>query len=119
MKEAAFEEELDFLDDEYEIDETNNSVEPSGRIEEKSGMRSSELSAWTSLVLGIVGSLGWLVPIIGLPVTIVGTVLGAVGIKTKHSRGIAIAGFVVSIVFLTASIAKGIIDIIKYLKKSS
>lgn len=73
--------------------------------------------AWTSLILGIIGSLGWIVPIIGLPVTVVGTVLGAVGIKNKHNRGISIAGMVVSIVFLCASIAKGIVDIIFYFKK--
>lgn len=73
-------------------------------------------NAWTSFILGVIGSLGWLVPIIGLPVTIVGTVLGAVGMKNKRSRGIAISGFVISLTFLICSIAKGIVDIIFYLK---
>ena len=110
MKEMDDEEALNFFEDEDQIDSENDSPE---RLETR------QLNAWTSLVLGIVGSLGWLVPIIGLPVTIVGTVFGAIGIKTKKSRGIAIAGFVINTVFLTATIAKGILDIIKYLKKSS
>lgn len=73
--------------------------------------------AWPSLILGIIGSLGWIVPVIGLPVTVTGTVLGAMGMRFKKNRGISIAGFVVSIVFLTASIAKGIVDIVFYCKK--
>ena len=74
--------------------------------------------AWASLILGIVGSLGWLAPVIGLPVTIVGTVLGAVGMKNKENQGIAIAGFIINTVFVVCSVAKGIIDIVFYLKKS-
>ncbi|MDF2614762.1 MAG: hypothetical protein K0S71_2548 [Clostridia bacterium] len=114
MKETTLGEELDFLNDDYEIDDTDNGAESV-----PVPARHTEQGAWTSLILGIVGSLGWIVPIIGLPVTIVGTVLGAVGIKTKNARGIAIAGFVINTVFLMASIAKGILDIIKYLKKSN
>ena len=53
---------------------------------------------------------------IGLPIAIVGTVLGAVGMKSKRSKGIAIAGFVINLVFLCASVAKGVLDIIWYLK---
>ncbi len=78
----------------------------------------SDAGSWTSLVLGIIGSLGWLIPIIGLPITIVGTVFGAINMKSRKSKGIAIAGFVVNLVFLAASIAKGILDIIKYMRKA-
>lgn len=76
----------------------------------------SSRGAWASFILGIVASLGWLIPIIGLPVTIVGIVLGALNMKNYKAKGIAIAGFVVNIVFLCASIAKGIVDIIGYMK---
>lgn len=78
----------------------------------------SDAGSWTSLVLGIIGSLGWIIPIVGLPITIVGTVFGAINIKSRKSKGIAIAGFVVNLVFLAASIAKGILDIIKYMRKA-
>ncbi len=73
--------------------------------------------ATTSLVLGIISSLAWIIPIIGLPITVVGIVLGAINMKSKKHKGIAIAGFVVNIVFLAATIAKGILDIINCFKK--
>lgn len=74
--------------------------------------------AWPSLILGIFGSVAWIVPIIGLPITVVGTVLGALGIgKKRQYRGISIAGFVVSLTFLLASIAKGIVDVVICCKK--
>ncbi len=72
MQQTTLGEELDFLDDEYEIDAINDGVDVMSRP-----IQSTQWNAWTSLILGIIGSLGWLVPIIGLPVTIVGTVLGA------------------------------------------
>ena len=80
--------------------------------------KESSAGSWTSLVLGIISSLGWIVPIIGLPITIVGTVFGAINIRNKKSRGVAIAGFVINIVFLCASIAKGIVDIVMYARKN-
>lgn len=113
MQDAPLGEELEFFDDEYEIDEMNDGIESM-----PVPVHADPVNGWISLILGIVGSLGWLIPIIGLPVTLVGTVLGAVGMKGKHGRGIAIAGFVINTVFLTASVAKGIIDMIKYLRKS-
>lgn len=74
--------------------------------------------AWPSLILGIFGSIGWIVPVIGLPITVVGTVLGAMGMgKKREYRGVSIAGFVVNLVFLMAAIAKGIVDIVIYFKK--
>ncbi len=74
--------------------------------------------AWPSLILGIFGSVGWIVPIIGLPITVVGTVLGAMGMgKKREYRGVSIAGFIVNLVFLMAAIAKGIVDIVFYCKK--
>lgn len=74
--------------------------------------------AWASLILGIIGSLGWVIPIVGFPVTVVGIVLGALGMgKHKANRGVAIAGFVMNIVFVCAAIAKGIVDIVRFCKK--
>ncbi len=75
-------------------------------------MNRSNESAWTSFILGIVASLGWIIPIIGLPITVVGTAFGAIGIGNKRDRGVSIAGMVINIIFLSASIAKGIIDLI-------
>lgn len=73
--------------------------------------------AWASLVLGIIGSLAWLVPLVGMPITIVGTVFGAMNFKSKKAKGAAIGGFVVNVVFLAAAIAKGIVDLVKFCRK--
>lgn len=77
----------------------------------------SSAGSWTSLVLGIISSLGWIIPVIGLPVSIVGTVFGAINMKSRKYKGVAIAGFVINLVFLCVSIAKGIVDIVVHAKK--
>lgn len=109
-------EESSFQDEDYDYDDwkqyDDDDVYDFSKPESSAG-------SWTSLVLGIISSLGWIIPIIGLPVTIVGTVLGAINMKNRKSKGVAIAGFVVNIVFLCASVAKGIVDIVRYAKKTS
>ena len=75
-------------------------------------------NAWTSFILGIISSVAWIIPLIGLPITIVGTVLGATGMRNKRSKGIAIAGFVTNLVFLAATIAAGVLEIIYFVKKA-
>lgn len=62
--------------------------------------------AVASLVLGIIGMLAWIIPIIGLPIQVVGLVFG---IKSIHSnkRGLAIAGIVMTIIGLVLTIANG------------
>jgi hypothetical protein len=59
--------------------------------------------AVASLVLGIIGVFAWLIPLIGFPVTIVGLILGIGGMKSS-SRGMAIAGVVLCIIFLVVTI---------------
>ncbi len=59
--------------------------------------------AKTSLILGIVGLIAWLLPIVGIPVTIVGIVKGVQAWKSsKHT--LAVAGVVLSIIGLVLSI---------------
>lgn len=113
MDKTLLEEELDVDDIEYAFENELEDMETSLC---KSNI--TNFNAWTSFALGIVGSLGWMIPLIGFPVTIVGTVLGAVSMKHKKNKGIGIAGFIISMVFLVASITKGIIDIVLYCKKS-
>ena len=74
-------------------------------------------SGWASFILGIISSLGWLVPIVGLPITVVGIALGAIGMGNPRDRGFSIAGMIMNIVFLGAVIANGIIDIVFYYKR--
>lgn len=105
---------MEDLDDMHEVHEYDTYWDG----EEFHVKSATSAGACTSLVLGIVGSLAWLAPIIGMPITIVGTVFGAMNFKSKKAKGLAIAGFVVNLVFLSASIAKGTLDIIKYFRKS-
>ncbi len=59
--------------------------------------------ATTGLVLGIIGMIAWIMPLIGAPVTIIGLIFGIKGLKSLK-RGIAIAGIVLSIIGLLATI---------------
>lgn len=115
-KHESNQEEIEFYTKEYLVDEdhTNDSVD---MIPQIVPVTRPNTNAWTSFILGIISSLGWIVPIIGLPITIVGTVLGAVGMKNKRNRGIAIAGFTINLVFLVCTIAKGIVDLVFYCKR--
>lgn len=115
-KDNIQDDEIEFYTKEYHVedDETNDSVDMMPHIV---GVSRPNANAWTSFILGIIGSLGWIIPIIGLPVTIVGTVLGAVGMKNKRSKGIAIAGFVINLVFMLCAIAKMVVDIVFFCKR--
>lgn len=59
--------------------------------------------ATAALVLGIVGLLAWFIPLFGLPITIVGVVLGVQGMKSTR-RGTAAAGLTLGIIGLVLSI---------------
>ncbi len=60
--------------------------------------------ATASMVLGIIGMVAWFIPIIGLPIQIVGLVFGIKSLKfPKHSQ--AAAGIVLCIIGLVFSIA--------------
>ena len=59
--------------------------------------------ATSSLVLGIIGMIAWLLPIAGLPITIVGLVHGIHGQKSSQ-KGKATAGLVLSIIGLVLTV---------------
>ena len=69
--------------------------------EEKKGM------SIASMVLGIVGFIAWCLPLVGFPVTIVGLVLGILGIK-KGGKGMAIAGIIMSSITLVLTLINSI-----------
>ncbi len=103
--------------DEYLVDEddTNDSTDMMPHLTTSYKKNSN---AWTSFVLAIISSLAWMVPIIGFPITIVGTVFGAIGIGNKRHRGIAIAGFVINLTFLIVTIVTVVVNVVlNYNKK--
>lgn len=59
--------------------------------------------AIASLVLGIIGMVAWVIPLFGIPTTVVGLVLGIKGLKSQN-KGMAVAGVTLSIIGLVASI---------------
>ena len=65
-------------------------------------------SAVTSLVLGILGMLAWIIPLFGLPITIVGLVLGCRSVS-GDGRGMAIAGIVLNTIGLVLTVINGAI----------
>ena len=64
--------------------------------------------AIASLVLGIIGLLGWCLPLCGLPLTIVGLILGIMDLKGPK-RNLAIWGIVLCGIGLLLSVINGII----------
>lgn len=59
--------------------------------------------ATASLVLGLISMITWIIPLLGLPTTITGLVLGINGLG-RQRRGTAIAGIVLSAIFLVATV---------------
>lgn len=97
-------EELDSEEDSY--------TEDYNAYSDNESMPESSAGSWTSFILGIISSLAWIIPIIGMPVSLVGMVLGAINIRSRKAKGAAIAGFIINLVFLCVAIAKGIVDLI-------
>jgi len=62
--------------------------------------------AVASMVLGIIGLIAWFIPLFGMPITIVGLVLGIKG-KNSSKKGMAIAGIVMCIIGLVATLING------------
>ena len=78
---------------------------PLGQEPEQKGM------SIASMVLGIVGILAWLLPCVGYPVTIVGIILGVIGMK-KGGKKMAIVGIVLSVIFLIATLINSIAGVV-------
>ena len=77
-------------DQEFDAPEDDGETNPTGK-------------ATTGLVLGIIGMVVWLLPILGLPITIVGLVKSIGGLKST-SRGMATAGVVLCIIGLVLTV---------------
>lgn len=56
-----------------------------------------------SLVLGICSFIAWIIPLFGYPVTIIGIIMGALGMK-KGGKGMAIAGIICSSIGLVITL---------------
>ncbi len=70
--------------------------------------RGGEGQAIAALVIGIVGLLTWCLPILGVPLAIIGIVLGVMGMKSSK-RTLAIIGLVLCALSLLAGIVNGVL----------
>ncbi len=74
----------------------------------QAGLPQQNGKATASLVLGIIGLVACAVPILGFPITIIGIILGGIGLKSQK-HGQAVAGLVMSILGLIGSIVWAVI----------
>jgi hypothetical protein len=71
-------------------------------LEEKKASRAN-----VGFILGLVSIIAWFIPLFGYPVTIIGIVFSAMGMDSKN-KGKAIAGLVLSIIFLVITLINSI-----------
>ncbi|MEI7690879.1 MAG: hypothetical protein WCI63_04640 [bacterium] len=60
----------------------------------------SKLWGKIGFALGLIGVVGWIYPVIGLPVLIAGLVFNILGLKAVKGRWFSVAGLTLSIFFL-------------------
>lgn len=65
-------------------------------------------NALTGFILGLVSILAWIIPLFGFPITICGIIWSVGGLKSQKRKGLAIAGLVLSIVFLVITLINSI-----------
>lgn len=64
-----------------------------------------------SMVLGIVGFVAWLLPLLGYPVTITGLVLGCLARKDRKN-GFNLAGIILSIITLVLTLINSLLGVL-------
>ena len=71
-----------------------------------------ERHAMVGFILGLCSIAAWLLPLLGYPVTICGIVFSAKGMKSNKKKGKAIAGLVLSIVFLVITLINSALGVL-------
>ena len=66
----------------------------------KNEVNDLDKKATTGMILGLIGIIAWLLPLAGYPITICGIVFSSKGMKSQTGKGKAVAGLVLSIIFL-------------------
>lgn len=88
-----------------------NSLPPVLEPEVLPESRSESDRSWagvTSLIFGIINLVAWCLPFCGGPMSVIGIIIGALGLKAPN-RGMAIAGIVLNIIGLILSIIAAIL----------
>ena len=80
------------------------------------GDSEADKKAKTGFTLGMCSIIAWLLPLAGYPVTICGIVFSIKGLESKTNNGKAIAGLVLSIIFLILTLTNSILGVISYMR---
>jgi hypothetical protein len=73
--------------------------------------------AVAGLVLGIISMIAWLLPFIGLPISVIGIVLAALGRRSVSRRKMATVGLVLSIIALVLTFINAALGVYLYLHR--
>ena len=65
--------------------------------------KGKEGKAFIGFILGLCSIIAWFLPIIGLPVTVIGIIFSSLGMNSAK-RGQAVAGLILSIIFLVLTV---------------
>lgn len=86
-----------------------------------SGGSKDKAALWGKIgfTLGIVSAGAWLVPILGLAVTICGLVFNILGLRADKGRWFAVTGLTLSIVFLNLTFVYGFYNVLLSLFRAS
>lgn len=88
----------------------NNNTNPKQAVE--STEETANKKAQSGFILGLVGIIAWFIPLFGYPVTICGIVFSSKGLHSKEKKGMAVAGLVLSIIFLIVTLINSILGAI-------
>mgnify|MGYP002084183088 CR=1 FL=1 len=109
-------EKLKALKDSGAITDTEFEIEKSkvlnGSISNGNNTDKGKTQAIIGLILGLVSIIAWFIPLVGFPVTVIGIVFSALGLKSQTNKGKAVAGLVLSIIFLVITLINSIMGAI-------
>jgi hypothetical protein len=77
-------------------------------------LRTSRM-AMASVVIGLISLLTWLLPIVGIPLSLAGVIVGGIGRYLPRSRALASAGIALSFVGLVASLISALVGYLRAL----
>lgn len=108
-------EKLKQLKDNGAITETEFEIEKSkilnGSINNSSNADKKATKGMIGFILGLVSIIAWYIPLIGYPVTVCGIIFSSLGMNSKN-KGKAVAGLVLSIIFLIVTLINSILGAI-------
>ena len=93
-----------------EVEKVEATVKESATSPAKSSSNADSM-AIAALVLGVLNLCSWCFPICGFPMSIIGIVLGVMGMKSEKNKTLATIGLVLSVLGLVASICMAVMSL--------